>query len=175
MENTLAVNEELTDQQVEADDEVDDFGFHDAQLSIFPTVEDRIVVLSRLKLLGATLVEITFSGGGDSGEIEDATVFSGSGSDQIDISSEVIRGWGHKSVHTPDKGWVEEFKYTDGMFLGDLLKELAQDALEKSGHDWYNNDGGQGTFTIDFKESPPVISLNVGVNYTETSEHEYNL
>jgi len=47
-------------------------------------------------------------------------------------------------------------------------------ALERTGLDWYNNDGGQGTFRIDLDAgNEPIVSLDVGINYIETNDHSF--
>ncbi len=147
----------------------------DAELGIFPTLKDRVNVLTRLKLLGIKEVVVEFSGGGDSGEIDDAYACNHQG-EPVDISNELIEGWEKKSNFDPEEGrWVEESIRHESMPLNELLKELCNQALEKAGLDWYNNDGGQGNLTIDFTESPPAINLEVGINYTSTENHAFNL
>ena len=147
----------------------------EAELGIFPTTEDRRILLTRLKLLGAKHVAIEFQGGGDSGEIHTVYIVD-SNDQQINIDNELIRGWKMKSEFNHDKkDWDKSLEYIENMKLADLLENLTYDALEKSGEDWYNNDGGQGSFTIDFTQSPPDIQLELGINYTETTEHLFNL
>ena len=48
----------------------------EADLGIFPTLQDRVNVLTRLKMLGIKEVNVRFSGGGDSGEIENAEAYT---------------------------------------------------------------------------------------------------
>ena len=60
------------------------------------------------------------------------------------------------------------------MSLNLVIENVAYAAIESTGLDWYNNDGGQGTFEIDLTASPPTIHLGIGINYTETEDHSFN-
>jgi hypothetical protein len=69
--------------------------------------------------------------------------------------------------------WVEtdETKLTPVL---DVLRDATEIMLEESGLDWYNNEGGQGSLTIQLDQSPPSVVLNVGVNTTTTDDHEFD-
>ena len=56
----------------------------------------------------------------------------------------------------------------------EIIKQVTFDALEESGMDWYNNDGGQGYLTIDFNHSPPEIDLELGINHTATTDYSFS-
>ena len=146
-----------------------------AELSIFPTLEDRKLFLTTLKLLGITEVEVSFQGGGDSGEIDGIGACDAQGK-TIDIEDVMYpQGWQKKSDFDTETHKWKETTIRCERKLVDMLETLTYDALEKSGHDWYNNDGGQGQLKIDFRESPPAIKLEVGVNFTSTDDYEYQL
>lgn len=149
---------------------------HDeAELSIFPTLEDRKLFLTTLKLLGITEVEVSFQGGGDCGEIDGIGACDATGK-TINIEDVMYpQGWQRRSdFDVESKAWKESTTRGERKLV-DMLESLTYDALEKSGHDWYNNDGGQGSLKIDFRESPPLIKLEVGINYTNTDDYEYQL
>jgi len=117
---------------------------------MFPSPKHRAVFLTTLRTLGVSKLVVTFSGGGDSGDIE-----------SVDANEEY-------------KTWTEVTK--EGlMSIEEIAKELTFKALENEGLDWYNNDGGQGTLEIDFSTSPPTIQLDVGINYMSTEDHSFNL
>ena len=52
--------------------------------------------------------------------------------------------------------------------LHNLLEGWAYKALEGTGVDWYNNDGGQGEFTFDMTTIPPTFTGHIDVNVVES-------
>jgi hypothetical protein len=142
-------------------------------MSAFPSPEHKIILLTQLRTLGIKTVEVVFSGGGDSGDIDEVNVDSNN--TYINLTAHQL-DWPEESCrHDPDtNAWITEVKVVT-IPLDEVLKRVTNDALAASGLDWYNNDGGQGSLTIDFNKSPPEISLNVGINYTTTEDHTINL
>jgi len=146
--------------------------------SLFPSVEDKSRFVSVLKDHGVRYIEVSFAGSGDSGSIEDVSFSNGTQSETAALTTTLkklpFKGWGEKSKWDEASGkWVRSFAYED-MTLGQFVETLAYDALERTGLDWYNNDGGQGTFRIDLDAgNEPVISLDVGINYTETNDYSF--
>ena len=139
----------------------------------FGSKETKTMIFNMLKVLGGHTVEVRFQGGGDSGEIEDACLLD---ANDNEISMDGITyDWPTTKAdfdHAQQK-WVEttEIKPTP---LSDILRDATETMLEQQGLDWYNNDGGQGSMTIDLSTTPPTVTLNVGINYTQTDEHEYD-
>lgn len=85
-------------------------------------------------------VTVDFDGSGDSGEIEDPTA-------------------------TNKKG--EEIEFTDEE--RNTLIEFFDQYLEATGYDWYNNDGGYGTMTLNLNTGD--ITGELSERYTETREY----
>jgi len=86
-------------------------------------------LFAALKDAGVTNVEIRYDGGGDSGQVEDVE-FYGANGDNTALN---------------DK------------FEGDL-QDLATHLLEQHyDYDWYNNDGGYGTITIELVDEPIIL------------------
>jgi hypothetical protein len=86
-------------------------------------------LFAALKDAGVTNVEIRYDGGGDSGQVEDVD-FHGDNIDDADLNSK---------------------------FEGDL-QDLATHLLEQHyDYDWYNNDGGYGTITIELLDEPVIL------------------
>jgi len=86
-------------------------------------------LFAALKDAGVTNVNIRYDGGGDSGQVEDVE-YEGTNLD-------------HTSLN--DK------------FEGDL-QDLATHILEQHYNwDWYNNDGGYGTITIELVDEPVIL------------------
>lgn len=86
-------------------------------------------LFAALKDAGVTNVEIRYDGGGDSGQVEDVEFYG----DNIDSSD------------------------LNDKFEGDL-QDLATHILEQHYNwDWYNNDGGYGTITIELVDEPVIL------------------
>ena len=134
--------------------------------NIFPSKEERETLLTQLNLLGAKQVYVDFRGGGDDGEIEG--VYYRDKSDELqDMPTDMI-AWTKQT-------YGEQPKETKDMKLVDVLEDLCYRALDQTGLDWYNNEGGQGNLRIDFTETPVAISLNVGINTMSTDDHNFDL
>ena len=134
--------------------------------NIFANEQEKTTLLTQLNLLGAKLVVVEFQGGGDDGQV-DGVYISGNDGNYIEIPDDMI-AWTSLTYG----GQQAESKPTK---LADVLEDLCSRALDNTGLDWYNNDGGQGNLTIDFKENPPSIKLNVGINHRTTEDYEYDL
>ena len=95
--------------------------------------------------LGITRVEISFSGSGDSGDINDTELYRGS---EI-VSS---RGWYGPVNERGVNEWVGNPDWTpDHQRLEDLSQEyFNQNISDRVDWDWYNNDGGGGSCDIEF-------------------------
>jgi hypothetical protein len=86
-------------------------------------------LFAALKDAGVTNVEIRYDGGGDSGQVDDVD-FHGDNIDESDLN---------------DK------------FEGDL-QDLATHLLEQHyDYDWYNNDGGYGSISIELVDEPIIL------------------
>ncbi len=139
----------------------------------FPSTKHRTLLLSTLKLLGIKSVTVSFQGGGDSGEITGAEALDAHGK-PVDISKHAIE-WEESrgSFDSNQNRWVESTQ-SKTKALEEIFTTITECALEEQGLDWYNNDGGQGELIIDLQTSPPTINLNVGINYTETTDHSFD-
>jgi hypothetical protein len=104
-------------------------------------------ILETLAAAGVVKIVIEYSGSGDSGAIDEVNFFDQA---EMEIDSEAA-------------GLVEE----DNNFIEDQVYTILEDYS-----DWYNNDGGQGTLTVDV--STGKFDCHHGSNYTETNweDHE---
>jgi hypothetical protein len=134
--------------------------------NIFANEQEKATLLTQLNLLGAKQVRVEFQGGGDDGQV-DGVYITDQNDNYIDIPEDMI-AWttltygNQESEQRPTK-------------LVDALEDLCSRALDNTGLDWYNNEGGQGNLTINFNDNPPSIKLNVGINHTTTDDYEYDL
>lgn len=143
-------------------------------MSAFPSPEHKTILLTQLRTLGVKTVEVDFSGGGDSGDIDNVNVYDNN-MKYVDLTVHSLDWPEESSTLDPiTKTWVHTER-TSLKSLDHILRNVTYDALAASGLDWYNNDGGEGALVIDFNKSPPEIRLNVGINYTTTEDHEIDL
>lgn len=134
--------------------------------NIFPSKKERETLLTQLNLLGAKFVIVEFRGGGDSGQVEEIFYRDKNDVDQ-GIPDDMI-AWTKQTYGNAEPK-------TERIKLNDVLEDLCYRALDETGLDWYNNEGGQGQLRIEFTESPPKIFLNVGVNTMTTDDHYFDL
>ena len=135
-------------------------------MNIFPSKQEKDTLLTQLNLLGAKRVYVEFRGGGDDGQVEG--VYYRDRHDEVqDIPTDMI-SWTQKTYgsQTPE---------TKTMTLVDVLTDLCYRALDDTGLDWYNNEGGQGNLQIDFTESPPKTTLHVGINTMSTDDYSFEM
>ncbi len=92
--------------------------------------------------LHITKVDINFSGGGDSGQIDDVS---------FELGPDV-------KFSTDTQGDLEK-KFSD----------WAYDYLSSKGVDWYNNEGGQGSMCFDMTSVPFKFYCNIDVNEMSSS------
>ena len=100
-----------------------------------------------LKDSGVKKILITYSGGGDEGQIDGITYF-----DKED----------------------EEIKHENVDIDHDALQDLCYPALEGI-EDWYNGDGGDGEYTINLETMKYDIVNNVNYMQQETHKHRGSL
>lgn len=142
-------------------------------MSLFISPEHRKLLLTTLRMMNVKKLVVTFSGSGDSGSIDEPVAYDAAG-EQIDLSETDIL-WPHNKGVFNDKtlAWDTVVRQAQQR-LPKILKDLTNDALDEQHIDWYNNEGGQGEFTIDFHQDPPEIELHVGVNEMVTHDHAFN-
>ena len=134
--------------------------------NIFPNKQEKETLLTQLNLLGAKHVYVEFRGGGDDGEIE-GVYYRDKNDDIQDMPTDMI-AWTKQT-------YGEQTEETKNTSLVDVLEDLCYRALDETGLDWYNNDGGQGGLHIDFTKTPVAISLNVGINTLSTDAHFFDM
>ncbi len=107
-------------------------------------------ILVKLKDKGINKIEITFSGSGDSGDIDDLIYYD-------------INGKYYYSREMVGNSYMTDHEY-------DLLQsdcyEFIDDAIE--GADWYNNEGGFGNITLD------LDTMTANVEYSQRTVEEYS-
>ncbi len=130
---------------------------------------NRIAILTVLRELGCQHYEATFSGSGDSGQIDDATLSDQDG---------VVMPMPDRTVAITDTRRVrindpilEGDRTVREMTLQQALEQLVYDAIEITNPGWENNDGAEGTVSLDVETG--ILSVNIRVFYTESETYEY--
>lgn len=109
-------------------------------------------MMTNLKDLGIKIIEISFSGSGDSGDIDDVYFNT---YENLNISSEVINAFKEKSgVDIDDE-------------IRDFAWEIVNDKVNTVG-DCVNNEGGFGTIEID------VENQSYDLNYSQRTTEDYD-
>lgn len=112
-----------------------------------------------LRQLGVEKVIVTFSGEGDSGQIDDVDVVPSLTSPPVvDLVVKRIaynHGVNQVSLETIQRPLLVALKY------------VVEDYLEWTGVNWYDNDGGYGEFVLDIEKD--LMSMEVFQRYTEST------
>ena len=139
----------------------------------FPSKDKKELLMTLLKVMGGAKVHVSFSGGGDSGNIDNAELLDAEGN-RIDLKGAEFEWESEESYHDPEEGKWRMRSVVETMPLNDILVKITEDALESTDLDWYNNEGGQGALTIDLTTTPPSIELSVEINYIHTDTTNFD-
>lgn len=120
-------------------------------------------LLLKLADLDVTGIKIFYSGGGDSGDIDDIVYTTTKKAHFYDI------------INLPNYG--EDVFYLQNLDaeLADKIKDFANEKILNDLEDWWNNDGGYGTMLIKIPSGKYEIINNIYVTNTEKFEHDGDL
>jgi len=120
-------------------------------------------LLLKLADLGVTGIKIFYSGGGDSGDIDDVVYTTTKEVAFNAINS--MNNYGEGILHLAD---------LDGE-LRDQLIDFANEKILNDLEDWWNNDGGYGVMIIKIPSGKYEIANTIYVTDTEEFEHDGDL
>ena len=120
-------------------------------------------LLLKLADLGVTGIKIFYSGGGDSGDIDDVVYTTTKEAAFNDIMN--LSTYGEGILHLAD---------LDGE-LRDQLIDFANEKILNDLEDWWNNDGGYGVMIIEIPSGKYEIANTIYVTDTEEFGHDGNL
>lgn len=139
--------------------------------SPFPSDDHFKFILASMAMKGICKIVADFSGSGDLGSVYSVS-FYGRDGELVSGLDTVVVPWPKFSKFYRDGKWVEEVSEVS-QSLRDVMADLAYTALESTGLDWYNNDGGQGE--VVFTMYPEFsVEVNVGINYTRTEDYSFH-
>lgn len=137
----------------------------------FPDKDKKNVLITFLRMIGGVRVVVDFQGGGDSGEVSNAQLFD-KHEKLIDITKSKL-DWSTEKDVFKDGVWSTESEQ-NFVVANDILVQATETMLENEGLDWYNNDGGEGSLTIDLTTEPPTMLLDVNINRMESDNYEFD-
>lgn len=106
--------------------------------------------MTKIKNLGVNKIEITFSGSGDSGDIDEVTFIT---NDWDDITSDITSKIGDDCIN----------------HFRDIAYNIIEDKVDPIG-DWVNNEGGFGTIYISTDSS----SYDLNYSQRTTEDHDWS-
>ena len=120
-------------------------------------------VLPVLRQHGIEHVWVSFAGGGDSGQIDD-----------VEFSPRLTDEALTAPCHRTESSWIGgEWRRANGVEdvpLKAAIEDITYDYLEATGVDWYNNDGGQGTLSIDVEAGTVDMDLSTNLRTSQVGE-----
>ena len=120
-------------------------------------------LLLKLADLGVTGIKIFYSGGGDSGDIDDVVYTT--------IKEAAFNNIMNLSNHGKDVLYLADL---DGYLRDDLI-DFANEKILNDLEDWWNNDGGYGVMIIKIPSGEYEITNTIYVTDTEEFEHDGDL
>lgn len=120
-------------------------------------------LLLQLADLGVTGIKIFYSGGGDSGDIDDIVYTTTKEASFDDINTLNSYGENLLNLQTLDDE------------LADKIKDFANEKILNDLEDWWNNDGGYGTMLIKIPSGKYEINNMIYTTDTEDFHHVGNL
>ena len=120
-------------------------------------------LLLQLADLGVTGIKIFYSGGGDSGDIDDIVYTTTKEATFNNIMNLTTYGEDLLNLQTLDDE------------LSDKIRDFASEKILNDLEDWWNNDGGYGTMLIKIPSGKYEINNNIYVTDTEEFEHNGDL
>ena len=120
-------------------------------------------LLLQLADLDVTGIKIFYSGGGDSGDIDDVVYTRTKEASFDDIMN--LNGYG------------EDVLYLQNLDneLADKIRDFASEKILNDLEDWWNNDGGYGTMLIKIPSGKYEINNMIYITDTEEFEHDGDL
>ncbi len=120
-------------------------------------------LLLKLADLGVTGIKIFYSGGGDSGDIDDV----------VYTTTKKVTFYDIMNLSTYGEG-ILHLATLDGELRDDLI-DFANEKILNDLEDWWNNDGGYGVMIIKIPSGQYEIHNTIYITDTEEFEHDGDL
>ncbi len=135
--------------------------YRERRSAVFPIT--KAAIFHALNAAGVTRVAIEFEGSGDSGQMEQATAFSG---------EEETVPFPKACIEITRVDFNEGKDTREEVSLRDAIETIAYELLEQTHGGWENGEGGSGTFTFDV--AGQSVTLDYDERYTETNNYVHS-
>jgi DNA-binding protein YbaB len=123
---------------------------------------NKAIVFEALSAAGIDLVDVTFDGEGDSGQIDN--IIAWKAQKEITISDQ--------TVAVQSASWDGKDVAFQELPLREAIERLCYDFLEQEHGGWENNDGAFGTFAFDV--TARTIELEFNGRFTDIATNTYS-
>ena len=133
-------------------------------------------LVTAVKSLGITRIEVEFSGSGDSGQVDEVRYFVGKQQlgdvDAIKKTLVVEASISDSTTWSEDKKeWVTTTKSPN---IEELVEQICYDLLSANHGGWEINEGSYGEFVFNFGKGNKIdLTFNQRIESVETSEESY--
>ena len=121
-----------------------------------------------LKRVGATKVIISYCGSGDSGQIEQVSIYQGETEIKPEKNVSVLSATS-RFDHDAN-AWLDKVR-NQRKNLAEAVEDLVYDWIEMEHPGWENNDGASGECTIDVATDDFLLSHTSYYTESDTTEH----
>ena len=128
-------------------------------------------VIAALQEQGIVSVKMSYSGGGDSGDYNHP-VFTNEGGEDVSPNGGVERFRATRKWDQEEGRWVNTEISKTSATLEDVTADLMEKAVTMRHSGWENDDGGEGTVTLDVPLG--ALTINHGSYYTSTDWDNYS-
>lgn len=125
-------------------------------------------ILKALKKLCATTVVVSYSGSGDSGQIDHVGIFQDKNELKPETNISVLVTM--SKWDEPSSTWAKR-SVRKSMPLAEAIEALVYDWLESEHAGWENNDGASGECTIDVTKDDFLLSHTTYYTESDCTEH----
>ena len=128
------------------------------------------LVWAAMRELGIKQIDVTFSGEGDSGSINDVLV----GTSTQTTTEYGGMAWAEMNQRL-ENCYVKVHPDEPPMKLTQLIERLLDPMTTEQNVDWWNNDGGFGEVRLILNEGdePPMIELDISERVVNTIDHSW--
>jgi hypothetical protein len=141
---------------------------------LFETASERELFLRKLQLIGCSKVAVEFSGSGDSGQINGVAFYDAN--DNLftpDPSHTITFQLPESTFNHVTQQWESKVN-THDLPLSEAIEKVADKALDATGLDWWNNEGGQGYVYFHVSNGRLDIEVEIGLNQTVVDTSTFN-
>jgi hypothetical protein len=128
--------------------------------------DNKKLIMDALKAMGAKSVVVSYSGSGDSGQIDDCVIDDDHKKDvEIEAFEEVGK-------FDDKNGWSRSIELKKRK-LTEVIKDYCDNIIDQEHGGYYNNDGGDGIFELDVEAGTMTLTHNDHYTSSHTTTHNF--